>query len=122
MSPVAEILVSAAIVIGAFFILVGSYGLLKLDKPMSRLHAPTKASTLGVGSVLLASMIYALARGVFSLHELLIMAFLFVTAPVSANFIAKVVIHRRRMTESLPPPGGDGVWTTQKKPARDDDT
>jgi len=84
MSPVAEILVSAALVIGGFFTLVGGYGLLKLNNPMSRLHAPTKAGTLGVGSILAASTIYAFARGEGSLHELLIMAFLFVTAPVSA--------------------------------------
>jgi len=119
MSPAAEILVSAAIVIGGVFILVGAYGLLKLDKPMSRLHAPTKASTLGVGSVLFASMIHAFARGEFSVHELLIMAFLFVTAPVSAKFIAKMTIHRGRITEALPPPEQDSIWGTQDKPKHD---
>jgi multicomponent K+:H+ antiporter subunit G len=119
MSAAAELLVSAAIVIGGVFILVGAYGLLKLDKPMSRLHAPTKASTLGVGSVLLASVIYAFARGEFSLHELLILAFLFVTAPISANFVAKVVIHRRRITEELPSAGEDSVWATTDKPRQD---
>ena len=98
---------------------MGSYGLVKLDKPMSRLHAPTKASTLGVGSVLLASMIHALARGETSLHELLILGFLFVTAPVSANFIAKVTIHRGRITEELPSPGEDKIWATHDTPHRD---
>jgi len=117
MSPVAEYLVSAAIIVGGLFILIAAYGLLKLDKPMSRLHAPTKAGTLGVGSILLASMIFFFARGEFSLHELLIMAFLFVTAPVSANFISKVHIHRRRITEDLPPPEPGSVWSTLERPA-----
>ena len=115
MSMVAEILVSAALVIGAIFTLVGGYGLLKLDNPMSRLHAPTKAGTLGVGSILAASVIYSFARGEGSVHELLIMVFLFVTAPVSAHFIAKVAIHRRRITQELPPPDEDTVWATRSE-------
>lgn len=113
MSQLAEILVCAAIVIGGVFTLVGSYGLIKLDAPMSRLHAPTKSGTLGVGSILLSSIIYAFARGVPSLHEMLIMAFLFVTAPVSAYFIAKVTIHRGRIAQELPPPDEDSAWATR---------
>ena len=58
MSPLVEYAVCAALVIGALFTLVGSYGLVKLNSPMSRLHAPTKVGTLGVGSILIASVIY----------------------------------------------------------------
>jgi len=105
---ISEIIISALLVIGAFFILVGSIGLMKLDNSMSRLHAPTKASTLGVGSLLLASIVYAFAAGDGSLHEILVMAFLFVTAPISCNFIAKTctgcaanpICRRRRQTTS----------------------
>ena len=112
MTPVAEILVSALIVIGAVFTLVGSSGLLKLDNPMSRLHAPTKASTLGVGSILVASMIYGFVWADGSLHELLITGFLFITAPVSAMFIAKVAIHLRQVAQQLPTPPEDSTWVT----------
>lgn len=120
MMEAAEILVSALIVIGSVFILVGSYGLLKLDSPMSRLHAPTKAGTLGVGSTLAASMAYAFIWGEGSMHELLIMGFLFVTAPVSAMFIAKIAIHRRRVAEEPPQPPEDSTWATQATPATDE--
>ncbi len=113
MTFVLELVVALAIVIGAIFTFVGSFGLVKLREPMSRLHAPTKAGTLGVGAILVASMLYAYSWGEGSLHELLIMAFLFVTAPVSAYFIAKVVIHRNRYTQALPPPGEDTVWATK---------
>lgn len=119
MSTLIELAVCAALVIGAIFVLVGSYGLVKLDRPMSRLHAPTKAGTLGVGSILLASIIHSFAQGRGSLHELLILAFLFVTAPVSAHFIAKVAIHRRRITQPLPPTGEDHVWATEAGPQKD---
>lgn len=96
-----DILIVALLASGAFFTLVGSIGLLKLSGPMSRLHGPTKASTLGVGSLLLASMLRAFAYEDGSLHEVLVMAFLFVTAPISANFIAKVHMHHLRGSSEL---------------------
>ena len=52
----AELLVAALIVLGGGFALVGSWGLLRLPSLMERLHGPTKASTLGVGCILLAAM------------------------------------------------------------------
>ena len=106
-----DILMIASLLSGAFFALVGSFGLLKLDTPMKRLHAPTKASTLGVGSLLLASMIQEFSQGSGSLHEVLIMAFVFVTAPISANFISKVNMHRENI-DPAPPPPGDRTWAT----------
>ena len=98
-----DILVAIFAVIGAIFGLIGSFGLLKLKEAMSRLHAPTKATTLGVGGVLVASMIAALIdRGVLSMHELLITIFLFLTAPVTAHFIAKTHLHQNIPREDLP--------------------
>jgi multicomponent K+:H+ antiporter subunit G len=105
--------------VGGVFMLVGSYGLVKLDAPMSRLHAPTKATTLGVGSLLLAAILYSFATGGGSLHETLIVTFLFVTAPVSAHFIAKVHIHRKHTRQELPDPPEDRVWATKDRPAGD---
>lgn len=115
MSLLIEILITAMIVIGAVFTLIGSFGLLKLNLSMSRLHAPTKAGTLGVGGILLASMAYSFADGQGSLHELLIAVFLFVTAPVSAYFIAKLHIHKGPLGQKLPPPPEDAVWATLSK-------
>ncbi|PZX12930.1 multicomponent K+:H+ antiporter subunit G [Palleronia aestuarii] len=111
-----NVLIVVILIIGAFFTLVGSVGLLKLKSPMARLHAPTKASTLGVGSLLLASMIDAFAHREPSLHEVLVMAFLFVTAPISANFIAKVHIHRRSNVDALPPLPEGTEWATLDAP------
>ncbi|MEM7544216.1 MAG: Na+/H+ antiporter subunit G [Pseudomonadota bacterium] len=107
-----EILTVIFLIIGAAFILVGSIGLLKLNNPMSRLHAPTKASTLGVGSLLMASMLNSFAIGEGSLHEVLVLAFLFVTAPITGNFIAKVNLHRKRGEADLPPPPQEEIWIT----------
>ncbi|MEL6647986.1 MAG: Na+/H+ antiporter subunit G [Pseudomonadota bacterium] len=111
-----EVIVAILLIIGAIFTLVGGYGLLKLENPMSRLHAPTKAGTLGVGSMLVASMVYAFHHAEGSLNEILILVFLFVSAPVSANFIAKVHIHRDRIGTPLPELEGEREWATKVKP------
>ncbi len=95
-----------------------SIGLLKFNDPMTRLHAPTKVGTVGIGMLLLASIIHSFALGEASMHELLIMAFLFVTAPISANFIAKVNIHRRAC-ETPPSPPRDDTWSTLNVPEAD---
>jgi multicomponent K+:H+ antiporter subunit G len=93
----AELAVSAFLVIGGFFAFVGSFALAKLPDTLRRLHGPTKATTLGVGGILVASMLYFLfGRAHVSVHELLITLFLFLTAPVSANLIAKAYLHERR--------------------------
>lgn len=106
-----DTLVAIFAVTGAIFGLIGSFGLLKLKEPMSRLHAPTKATTLGVGGVLVASMIAALLdRGVLSTHELLITIFLFLTAPVTAHFIAKTHLHQSIPRGDLPLTGTGSPW------------
>ncbi len=104
-----------SLLIGSGFIVIGVIGLLKFNDPMTRLHAPTKVGTIGIGMLLLGSMLHSFATGSSSIHELLIMAFLFVTAPVSANFIAKVNIHRRTC-ETPPSPPRDDTWSTLKSP------
>ena len=100
----AELMISALLVVGGVFTLVGAIGLLRFPDFFMRLHAPTKATTLGVGGMLLASMGMAWAAGAAGVHELLITLFLFVTAPVSAHLLAQAALHRRaRSTAALPP-------------------
>jgi multicomponent K+:H+ antiporter subunit G len=89
----AEIAVAALLVTGAGFALVGSWGLAKLGDILKRLHGPSKATTMGVGCVLLASALAFALQGQGSLHELLIALFLFITAPVSAHLIVKAALH-----------------------------
>ncbi len=103
--------VGVFLLVGAAFALVGSFGLLKLNDSMTRLHAPTKVGTMGIGALLLASMTYSFIIGEGSFHELLIMAFLFVTAPISANFLSKVNIHRRSC-DAPPEAPGEQEWST----------
>jgi multicomponent K+:H+ antiporter subunit G len=90
----AEIVVSACILVGAGFTFTGALGLLRLPDVFSRLHGPTKASTLGVGGLVLASVLYfALLQGEVALRDVLVALFLFLTAPVSAHLMARAALH-----------------------------
>lgn len=103
MSTLIEALVSFFLVAGAAFALLGSWGLARLPDFYTRLHGPSKASTLGVGGMLVASMLYFAVRGEPSLHELLITLFLFISTPVSAHMLVKAALHLKvRSVSSLP--------------------
>jgi monovalent cation/proton antiporter MnhG/PhaG subunit len=75
-STAREIVVSGLLLVGAAFALVGSIGLARLPDFYTRLHGPTKATTLGVGAMLVASAVWFSGRGTgVSLHELLVAGF-----------------------------------------------
>ncbi|GLR64629.1 Na+/H+ antiporter subunit G [Marinospirillum insulare] len=89
-----ELAISFFVLLGGLFMLIGSIGLARLPDFYMRLHAPTKATTLGVGSLLIASMLFfSIKNSMFSIHEVLITIFLFITAPVSAHMMAKAALH-----------------------------
>lgn len=110
---------AVSLLIGSFFILVGAIGLLRFGDPMARLHAPTKVGTLGIGMLIIASLMATFATGEMSINSVLIMAFLFVTAPVSAHFIAKTHLHRGDCTPP-PAPARDETWSTLKTYGEED--
>lgn len=88
-----EYLLSFLILLGGSFTFIGSLGLARLPDFYSRLHGPTKATTLGVGSILIASALHFSHQGSLSLHEVLVTLFLFITAPVSAHLLSKAAQH-----------------------------
>ena len=117
MNLIVEILISFALIVSGIFGFVGSFGLIKLKDSIQRLHAPTKATTLGVGGVLIASILYFFATtGYVSFHELLITLFLFLTAPITANFIAKAYLARKVKSSTLPQSGGEFGWSIYDDP------
>jgi len=97
-----EVVVSLLIVFGSLVMLIGSIGLAKFPDYFTRLHAPTKASTLGVACILIASMIFFMVQlGHVTFKEILISMFLLITAPVAAHMLAKAGLHYKvKMTDS----------------------
>ncbi|MEO1531329.1 MAG: monovalent cation/H(+) antiporter subunit G [Pseudomonadota bacterium] len=83
-----EIVASAILVGGALFALIAGIGLLRMQDVFMRMHASTKAGTLGVGLIMVGAAIgfddgWAGARafGAF--------VFLLLTAPVAAHMIGR---------------------------------
>ena len=123
-----DYLLSFLVLFGAALTFIGSLGLVRLRDFYTRLHGPTKATTLGVGSILIASAVFFSTRGTgISLHEILVTLFLFITAPVSAHLLAKAALHlelnslakipRKKVPEDSAPERTD--QTQSAKPATD---
>jgi multicomponent K+:H+ antiporter subunit G len=76
--------------LGAFVFLSSAIGLLRLPDFATRIHAPTKAATLGVALLALASLVRSLPRGdVIWIEDLAIVVFLFLTVPVSSQLLLR---------------------------------
>lgn len=97
-----DVLIAALLVAGAAFALVGAWGLAKLRDFMKRLHGPTKATTLGIGFSLIASMLWFAHAGGWTGREFLVALFVFITAPVSAHLLVKAVLGAE--PSATPPP------------------
>ncbi|MET0329576.1 MAG: Na+/H+ antiporter subunit G [Luteimonas sp.] len=104
MSAVLDVILGGLLVVGCFFILLGAFALLKLRDFFQRVHGPAKASTLGVGCILVASIIYHWVNG-SGVHprEILITVFLFLTAPISAHLMSRAALSL--MDDRPPEPG-----------------
>ncbi len=86
------------IVSGLFFFMVGALGLIRLPDVFSRMHATTKADTLGAGLVLFGVIIWQ-GVGFLAFNILLILIFIWITNPTAAHFIAKTEYLRGKSIE-----------------------
>jgi multicomponent Na+:H+ antiporter subunit G len=85
---VAEIVTAVLLVAGAGFAFIAGLGVWRLPDVMMRMHASTKAGTLGVGLILLALAVHSGELGVVS-RALAAIVFLLLTAPVAAHMIGR---------------------------------
>jgi multicomponent K+:H+ antiporter subunit G len=85
------------LIVGGLLALIGALGLLRLPDFFARIHPPAMGTSLGTGCVLLASMLVSSAllhRPIF--HEILIAAFLVLSAPVTAMLLMRAAVARRK--------------------------
>ena len=89
------------LVLGGLATLVGSLGLLRLRDFFSRMHGPSMTNTMGVGAVLLTSMLALPAwTGRPMFHELLIALLLLTSAPISTSLLIQAALYRARVRGS----------------------
>lgn len=91
----AALIVALLLFVGASIILIGALGLLRLRTFYQRIHGPAITITLGAGCILLASMLYfTVAQARLVIHEVIIAAFLLMTAPVVSMLIMRAAVYR----------------------------
>jgi len=95
--------VVAFIAIGLFFLTVGTVGLVRLPDVYNRMHATSKATTLGAASILLAGFVYFGPQGA-GLVSLVGIVFMFLTTPTGAHMISQAA---QRMGVDF---DGDATW------------
>jgi len=83
-----KIIISVLILLGSFFILVASIGILRFKDLYGRLHATTKATSFGLLLLLIGVSLFFNIFPVY-VKSLLIIIFIYLTAPLAAHTIAK---------------------------------
>ncbi len=83
-----DYLTGVLMVTGSIFCLVAALGIVRLPDPLTRMHAATKAGTLGAGLLIIAEALFYRQLGI-SLRAATIVALLLLTAPVAAHLIAR---------------------------------
>ena len=93
-----DVIVAILLLLGGFFCLIAGVGLIRFPDVLMRMHAGTKAGTLGVGLTLAA-----LAVDAWSIESaaraIIAVAFLLLTAPVAAHMIGRAAYR-----------SGAGLW------------
>jgi monovalent cation/proton antiporter MnhG/PhaG subunit len=83
-----DIFTGILLIIAGFFCLVAALGVVRFGDFFNRLHAAAKASTLGIGSALIAATIF-FGDGAILFEALLSIFFLFLTVPLGAQLLAQ---------------------------------
>jgi multicomponent Na+:H+ antiporter subunit G len=83
-----DIISAALLITGSLFLLLAAIGVIRMPDVLMRIQVTTKASTLGVGCILLALAVHFHDFGI-TIRALLVINFFFMTAPVAAHMIGR---------------------------------
>ena len=105
---------------GVLFALVAVVGILRLPDLLTRMHAASKAGTLGAICTVLAAALFLGDWGV-GVRGLLIIIFLFLTAPVAAHMIARAAYTAESSAPAAPAsePDSEAAADTPPSPPND---
>ncbi len=87
-----EVLVAILLVLGAVFYLISAIGTLRFPDLYIRMHAATKASAFASGLMLLGVILH-FGEWAVTLESLLIIAFVFLTAPIAGHMIGRAAYY-----------------------------
>ena len=96
MHMVATVLSWTLLLAGAFFLLTGALGMVRLPDVFTRMHAAGMTDTMGAGLILLGLLVHTVASGgqleAVPVRLLLILGFLWFTSPIATHATAKAAL------------------------------
>ncbi|QGH35047.1 Na+/H+ antiporter subunit G [Gracilibacillus salitolerans] len=85
-----QIIIILFLVLGTFFVLSASIGVIRFPDVYTRLHASTKAATLGISGIMIGAFIFLYVEHEIVSGKLILgIIFILLTAPVSAHMIGR---------------------------------
>ena len=87
-----EIVTALLLILGSLFSFVAALGMLRLPDTVIRMHAATKAGTLGTGLILIGVSFFYAELGI-TLRAVAAIIFLLLTAPVAAHLIGRAAYY-----------------------------
>ncbi|HEY7383173.1 MAG TPA: monovalent cation/H(+) antiporter subunit G [Beijerinckiaceae bacterium] len=106
----AEIVTAALVLAGAAIALIGSLGLVRLKSFYARVHPPTLGTTLGIGCIATASMVYFSASQTRPvLHEILLVVFVLATTPITLTLLVRAALFRDQSERDAAKASADAV-------------
>lgn len=108
LAAVQQLTVAGLVIVGCFFLTVGTIGLLRLPNVYNRMHATSKPTTLGTAAIFFAGFVH-FGPGGAGLTALVGIVFLFLTVPTGAHMIS-----RAAQKSGIPFLGGV-TWPTERE-------
>lgn len=89
-----DILIGILLLLGGFFALIAAIGVLRLPDVLTRMHASTKAGTLGSSLTLIGCAIY-FGDTTVTVRVIAIILFLMLTAPIGAHMLGRAAVREK---------------------------
>lgn len=83
-----DLIIAVLLLMGGFFALVAAIGILRLPDVLMRMHASTKAGTLGSSLILIGGAVH-FGDGATTTRVVAIIVFLMLTAPIAAHMLGR---------------------------------
>lgn len=83
-----DIIIGILLLLGSAFIFIAAIGLIRFKDLYSRMHASTKATSFGILLIMIGIGLF-FSTTVIWLKALLVVVFIYLTAPLAAHSIAK---------------------------------
>ncbi|EJF79205.1 Multiple resistance and pH homeostasis protein G [Candidatus Bartonella washoeensis] len=115
-SFVVAIVITIFLILGSGLTLIATIGLVRFSSFYERLHMLSVCTSWGVGSILISSFLYSMfVDHCFIFHEVLLMFFLFLTAPVASMLLSHTAAHRHHSEDQSEKPLALLLHQTEEK-------